>query len=167
MCGLPNVGKSSFMNKITHGNVDVQPYTFTTKFLFVGHCDYKYLRWQVIDTPVILYHSLEDRNTIEMQAIIAFAHLTCSMLYFCDISEQCGYTIEQQCSLFQSIKPLFANKQLIMVVNKVDQQPWDTLDPEKKEMIEALSQDSNCSLMSISNITENGVSEVNPWHFGS
>ena len=113
MCGLPNVGKSSFMNKITRGNVDVQPYAFTTKSLFVGHCDHQYLRWQVIDTPGILDHSLEERNTIEMQAIIALAHLTCSVLYFVDISEQCGYTIDQQCSLFRSIKPLFANKQLI------------------------------------------------------
>ncbi|EJK62795.1 hypothetical protein THAOC_16580 [Thalassiosira oceanica] len=59
MCGLPNVGKSSFMNKITRANVDVQPYAFTTKSLFVGHTDYKYLRWQVIDTPGILDHSLE------------------------------------------------------------------------------------------------------------
>lgn len=160
MCGLPNVGKSSFMNKITRGNVDVQPYAFTTKSLFVGHCDYKYLRWQVIDTPGILDHSLEERNTIEMQAIIALAHLTCSVLYFCDPSEQCGYTVEQQCSLFRSIKPLFANKQLIIVVNKVDQQPWETLDPEKKEMIEALAKDANCSLMTMSNISEHGVSEV-------
>jgi len=160
MCGLPNVGKSSFMNKITRGNVDVQPYAFTTKSLFVGHCDYKYLRWQVIDTPGILDHSLEERNTIEMQAIIALAHLTCSVLYFCDISEHCGYSIEQQCSLFKSIKPLFANKQLILVVNKVDEQPWETLDPEKKEMIEALAKDSNCSLMTMSNKSEHGVSEV-------
>jgi nucleolar GTP-binding protein len=160
MCGLPNVGKSSFMNKITRGNVDVQPYAFTTKSLFVGHCDYKYLRWQVIDTPGILDHSLEERNTIEMQAIIALAHLTCSVLYFCDISEHCGYTIEQQCSLFKSIKPLFANKQLIIVVNKVDEQPWETLDAEKKEMIEALAKDVNCSLMTMSNISEHGVSEV-------
>jgi nucleolar GTP-binding protein len=51
VCGLPNVGKSSWMNKVTRANVDVQPYAFTTKSLFVGHCDYKYLRWQVIDTP--------------------------------------------------------------------------------------------------------------------
>lgn len=160
MCGLPNVGKSSFMNKITRGNVDVQPYAFTTKSLFVGHCDYKYLRWQVIDTPGILDHSLEERNTIEMQAIIALAHLTCSVLYFCDISEHCGYTIEQQCSLFRSIKPLFANKQLILVVNKVDQQPWETLDAEKKEMIEDLATDANCSLMTMSNVSEHGVSEV-------
>jgi hypothetical protein len=83
MCGLPNVGKSSFMNKITRGNVGVQPLAFTTKSLFVGHCDYKYLRLQVIDTPGILDHSLEDHNAIEIQAIIALAHLTCSVLYFC------------------------------------------------------------------------------------
>mmetsp|Transcript_42733 Transcript_42733/g.103353 ORF Transcript_42733/g.103353 Transcript_42733/m.103353 type:complete len:660 (+) Transcript_42733:276-2255(+) len=160
MCGLPNVGKSSFMNKITRGNVDVQPYAFTTKSLFVGHCDYKYLRWQVIDTPGILDHSLEQRNTIEMQAIIALAHLTCSVLYFCDPSEQCGYTVEQQCSLFRSIKPLFANKQLIIVVNKVDQLPWDEVQPEKREMIEDLARDANCSIMTMSNISEHGVSAV-------
>ena len=160
MCGLPNVGKSSFMNKITRGNVDVQPYAFTTKSLFVGHCDYKYLRWQVIDTPGILDHPLEERNTIEMQAIIALAHLTCSVLYFVDISEQCGYTVEQQCSLFRSIKPLFANKQLIIVVNKVDVQPFETLELEKKSLVEALATDSNCSLMTMSNLSEHGVSEV-------
>ena len=64
---FPNVGKSSFMNKVTRADVEVQPYAFTTKSLFVGHMDYKYLRWQVIDTPGILDHSLEERNTIEMQ----------------------------------------------------------------------------------------------------
>lgn len=56
VCGYPNVGKSSFMNKVTRADVDVQPYAFTTKSLFVGHMDYKYLRWQVIDTPGILDH---------------------------------------------------------------------------------------------------------------
>lgn len=149
------------MNKITRANVDVQPYAFTTKSLFVGHCDYRYLRWQVIDTPGILDHSLEERNTIEMQAITALAHLTCSVLYFIDISEHCGYTVEQQCSLFRSIKPLFANKELIIVVNKIDVQPWETLDAEKKEMIEELTRDSpNCSFMTMSNMSEKGVSEV-------
>eukprot|EP00571_Detonula_confervacea_P002392 CAMPEP_0172313024 /NCGR_PEP_ID=MMETSP1058-20130122/19130_1 /TAXON_ID=83371 /ORGANISM="Detonula confervacea, Strain CCMP 353" /LENGTH=732 /DNA_ID=CAMNT_0013026607 /DNA_START=128 /DNA_END=2326 /DNA_ORIENTATION=- len=162
MCGLPNVGKSSFMNKITRANVDVQPYAFTTKSLFVGHTDYKYLRWQVIDTPGILDHSLEERNTIEMQAITALAHLTCSVLYFMDISEQCGFTIEQQCNLFRSIQPLFANKQLIVVINKIDAQPWDTLETDRKEMIENLIKESgpNTSMLHMSNITEEGVSQV-------
>jgi nucleolar GTP-binding protein len=44
ICGYPNVGKSSFMNTITRAQVDTQDYAFTTKSLFVGHMDYKYLR---------------------------------------------------------------------------------------------------------------------------
>jgi len=162
MCGLPNVGKSSFMNKITRANVDVQPYAFTTKSLFVGHTDYKYLRWQVIDTPGILDHSLEERNTIEMQAITALAHLTCSVLYFMDISEHCGYTIEAQCNLFRSIQPLFANKQLVVVINKIDVQSWETLDEEHKNMIETLVKESgpNTTMLHMSNVSEEGVSQV-------
>jgi nucleolar GTP-binding protein len=96
VCGYPNVGKSSFMNKVTRADVDVQPYAFTTKSLFVGHLDYKYLRWQVIDTPGILDHPLEEMNTIEMQSITALAHLRSCVLYFMDLSEQCGYTVEAQ-----------------------------------------------------------------------
>jgi len=80
LTGYPNVGKSSFMNIVTNANVDVQPYAFTTKSLFVGHLDYNYVRWQVIDTPGILDHPLEERNTIEMTAITALAHLPAAVL---------------------------------------------------------------------------------------
>lgn len=38
--GFPNVGKSSFMNKITNANVDVQDYPFTTQSLFIGHTQF-------------------------------------------------------------------------------------------------------------------------------
>ena len=41
IAGYPNVGKSSFMNKVTCANVEVQPYAFTTKSLYVGHMDHK------------------------------------------------------------------------------------------------------------------------------
>lgn len=57
--------------------MDVQPYAFTTKSLFVGHTDYKYLRWQVIDTPGILDRPLEERNTIEMQVSLPRPYLLC------------------------------------------------------------------------------------------
>ena len=83
VCGFPNVGKSSFVNKVTRADVEVQPYAFTTKSLFVGHLDHRYLRWQVVDTPGILDHPLEDRNTIEMQAITALAHLRCVYVCVC------------------------------------------------------------------------------------
>ena len=62
------------MNKVTRADVDVQPYAFTTKALFVGHMDHRLLRWQVVDTPGILDRPLEERNTIEMQAMQIMAH---------------------------------------------------------------------------------------------
>ena len=65
---------------------------------------------QVVDTPGILDHPLEERNTIEMQAITALAHLRAAVLYVMDVSEQCGHNLEQQLELFNSIRPLFANK---------------------------------------------------------
>jgi nucleolar GTP-binding protein len=71
VCGYPNVGKSSFVNAVSRADVEVQPYAFTTKSLYVGHVDYKYMRWQVIDTPGILDRPLDERNTIEMQVISA------------------------------------------------------------------------------------------------
>lgn len=159
ICGFPNVGKSSFINKITRADVEVQPYAFTTKSLYVGHTDYKYLRWQVIDTPGILDHSLEERNTIEMQAITALAHLRAAVLYVMDPSEQCGYSIEQQIELFNNIKPLFVNKPLLICTNKVDVIRLDDLPTEKAEQFKVF-EESGIPLLSMSTLTEEGVMDV-------
>uniref|UniRef100_A0AAV1TWY3 Nucleolar GTP-binding protein 1 n=1 Tax=Peronospora matthiolae TaxID=2874970 RepID=A0AAV1TWY3_9STRA len=158
--GFPNVGKSSFMNKVTRADVDVQPYAFTTKALYVGHLDYKYLRWQVIDTPGILDHALEDRNTIEMQAVTALAHLQASVLFFMDISEQCGFTIEQQLSLFENIRPLFANKPLVLVCNKIDQMRFDALSDDHQSMINTAVEETKAKFFTMSNHSEENVMEV-------
>lgn len=64
----------------------------------------------MVDTPGILDHPLEERNTIEMQAITALAHLRAAVLYVMDVSEQCGHTLQEQLELFNSIRPLFTNK---------------------------------------------------------
>ncbi|KAJ7980779.1 Nucleolar GTP-binding protein 1 [Quillaja saponaria] len=135
ICGYPNVGKSSFINKITRADVDVQPYAFTTKSLFIGHTDYKYLRYQVIDTPGILDRPFEDRNIIEMCSITALAHLRAAVLFFLDISGSCGYSISQQAALFHSIKSLFMNKPLIIVCNKTDLQPLDGISEEERKLV--------------------------------
>lgn len=80
-----------------------EAFRFDSKFLlFYGR--------QVVDTPGILDHPLEERNTIEMQAITALAHLRAAVLYVMDVSEQCGHTLQEQLELFNSIRPLFTNK---------------------------------------------------------
>jgi len=161
ICGYPNVGKSSFLKSVTRADVDVQPYAFTTKSLFVGHFDYKYLRFQAIDTPGILDHPLEEMNTIEMQSITAIAHLRSAILYFMDLSEQCGYSVSAQLALFNSIKPLFANKLVFVVVNKTDVMKPEDLDPElQKELNDVLTQNSSTELLQLSCVTNEGVQEV-------
>jgi len=159
ICGTPNVGKSSFMNKVTRTEVEVQPYAFTTKSLFVGHMDYKYLRWQVIDTPGILDHALEQRNTIEMQSITALAHLKACVLFFMDLSGQCGYSIKEQSNLFHSIKPLFSNKPCVLVINKIDVMRPEDLNPEDKALIDEI-ENSGATIVLSSCYTDEGVMDV-------
>jgi nucleolar GTP-binding protein len=122
--------------------------------------DYRYLRWQVVDTPGILDHPLDERNTIEMQAITALAHLRCTVLYFIDISEECGFPISAQVALFESIKPLFSNKELIVVVNKIDVIGLDAISPENQALIHGLSESAGVEVMQMSNVSEEGVSNV-------
>ncbi|KAL6717213.1 Nucleolar GTP-binding protein 1 [Lecanora helva] len=160
ICGYPNTGKSSFLRNVTRADVDIQPYAFTTKSLFVGHFDYKYLRFQAIDTPGILDHPLEEMNTIEMQSITAIAHLRSAILYFMDLSEQCGYSVTAQLALFQSIKPLFANKLVFVVINKIDLMKPEDLDAETKAKLDSVLKSGQVELLQLSCTTLEGVSEV-------
>ncbi|KAF8374366.1 nog-1, partial [Pristionchus pacificus] len=159
LCGFPNVGKSSFINTVTRADVEVQPYAFTTKALYVGHLDYKFLRWQVIDTPGILDQPLEERNTIEMQAVTALAHLKAAILYVMDISEQCDKTLAEQIHLFESIRPLFANKPVLVALNKTDIITRAELPAEKEAMLAALEKDG-VPLLEMSTVSKTGVVEI-------
>ncbi|EOD51613.1 Nucleolar GTP-binding protein [Neofusicoccum parvum] len=160
ICGYPNVGKSSFLRNISRADVDVQPYAFTTKSLFVGHFDHKMLRFQAIDTPGILDHPLEEMNTIEMQSITAIAHLRSAILYFMDLSEQCGYSVSAQIQLFHSIKPLFNNKLVFIVVNKTDLMKPEDLDAETQEKLQGMLKSGEVELLQLSCTTTEGVMAV-------
>ncbi|KAK3075631.1 Nucleolar GTP-binding protein 1 [Teratosphaeriaceae sp. CCFEE 6253] len=160
ICGYPNVGKSSFLKNISRADVDVQPYAFTTKSLFVGHFDYKMLRFQAIDTPGILDHPLEEMNTIEMQSITAIAHLRSAILYFMDLSEQCGYSVAAQMALFKSIKPLFANKLVFIVINKIDVTRPEDLDAESQAELQELLKSGNVEMLQLSCTTTEGLMNV-------
>ncbi|CAL1529983.1 unnamed protein product [Lymnaea stagnalis] len=157
--GFPNVGKSSFINKISRADVEVQPYAFTTKSLYVGHTDYKYLRWQVIDTPGILDHPIEERNSIEMQAVAALIHIRAVVLHIVDISEQCGHTLEEQLALYRNIKPSFSNRPIIIVINKIDVIKPEELPEEKKKVIAEFQAEGE-PVLEMSTLTEEGVMAV-------
>jgi len=161
LTGFPNVGKSSFINKITRANVEVQNYAFTTKSLYVGHMDYNYLRWQVIDSPGVLDRPLEDRNTIEMTAITALAHLHACVIFIIDLSPHCKYSIADQCHLFRSLKPLYIKKPVLVVCNKTDLRRVSQLSPEDQQNIASLATEGgNITTMEMSNATEENIMDV-------
>lgn len=160
ICGYPNVGKSSFLRCITKADVEVQPYAFTTKSLYVGHFDYKYLRFQAIDTPGILDRPTEEMNNIEMQSIYAIAHLRSCVLYFMDLSEQCGFTVEAQVKLFHSIKPLFANKSVMVVINKTDIIGPEDLDEERAQLLQTVRDQDGVEIMTASCQLDENIMDV-------
>lgn len=169
--GYPNVGKSSFLNNVTKADVDVQNYPFTTQSLFVGHTEYKYTDWQVIDTPGLLDRPISERNTIEMQAITALAHLNACILYFIDISEHCGYTIADQIKLFKNIRKLFytvdpdtqetiVSKPIVLVLTKIDVTGWEEVSQENKDLITETAEESKAFVVKMSNTEKVGIEEV-------
>lgn len=63
-------------------------------------------------------------------------------------------------NLFESIKPLFTNKPLIVVANKVDVLRLDDLPPEKRTLLEPLEKDDNIPVLEMSTSNLEGVIEV-------
>jgi nucleolar GTP-binding protein len=120
IAGFPNVGKSQFLTRISKAEPEVAAYPFTTKGIEVGIHEARYRRYQVIDTPGLLDRELGDRNRIEMQAVTALKHLANAILFILDPSETCGYHMESQLRLLDSVRELFPGVPILVVENKVD-----------------------------------------------
>jgi nucleolar GTP-binding protein len=77
-------------------------------------------RFQVIDTPGLLDRELEERNAIERQAILALKYLTHVILFVIDPTETCGYTLEKQTALLESVQRGFGGVEIIIAESKSD-----------------------------------------------
>lgn len=95
-----------------------------------------------------------------MQAVTALAHLNACILFLMDISETCGYTIDQQISLFNNIKPLFQAKPLVIVLTKIDLCKYTELEKKQREQIEALAKETNAYMIQMSNESGDGITDV-------
>uniref|UniRef100_A0AC35FSF1 Nucleolar GTP-binding protein 1 n=1 Tax=Panagrolaimus sp. PS1159 TaxID=55785 RepID=A0AC35FSF1_9BILA len=91
-----------------------------------------------------------------MQAVTALAHLKASVLFMMDVSEQCDHTIEEQINLFESIRPLFANKPVFVGLNKVDIIRRGEIAPEKQALLEKLEK-NDIPICELSTVSKEGV----------
>ena len=121
VAGYPNVGKTSFINRVTNARNEIASYPFTTTELHVGHLEREYVRYQLIDTPGLLDRPADERNDVERQAVSALTHLGDAVLFFVDASGNCGYPIETQLALRDDVKDRFRDVPVVTVCNKMDE----------------------------------------------
>ena len=122
VAGYPNVGKSSFVNRVTRADNEIAHYPFTTRGVHVGHFDRDRVRYQIIDTPGLLDRPEDDRNDIERQAVSALEHLGDAVIFLVDASEACGYPLSAQLALRDAVAARFRerNVPVLTVNNKSD-----------------------------------------------
>ncbi|MFB6303835.1 MAG: NOG1 family protein [Haloferacaceae archaeon] len=119
VAGYPNVGKSSFVNRVTRARNEVASYPFTTKEVAVGHVERDRVRYQLVDTPGLLDRPPAERNDIERAAASAIAHVADAVLFLVDASEECGYPLDAQLELRDAIDEEF-DVPVVTVCNKSD-----------------------------------------------
>ena len=120
VAGYPNVGKSSFVNRVTNASNETATYPFTTTEIRLGHIERDHIRYQLVDTPGLLDRPLEDRNEIESQAVSALEHLADAVLVMVDASGECGYPLGVQLELRDALAERFADVPVLTVCNKSD-----------------------------------------------
>jgi nucleolar GTP-binding protein len=120
VAGYPNVGKSSFVNRVTNASNETATYPFTTTEIRLGHIERDHIRYQLVDTPGLLDRPPEDRNEIESQAVSALEHLADAVLVVVDASGECGYPIGVQLELRDALAARFADVPVLTVCNKSD-----------------------------------------------
>ena len=120
VCGAPNVGKSAFIRALSSGNMEVNHYPFTTKQIHIGHFHHRRLQHQMVDTPGLLDRPMDERNSIELQAIAALEHVGSLVLFLVDKTETCGMSWEDQMSLLEDVERLLPGTELLVVSSKAD-----------------------------------------------
>lgn len=119
IAGAPNVGKSSLLRRLTGAEPRVESYPFTTKQLLLGYLELNHARVQVVDTPGLLDRSFEEMRQEERQCILALKHLANLVVFLFDVTETCGYPLEEQLRIYRSIQRNF-QVEILPVINKGD-----------------------------------------------
>ena len=127
--GYPNVGKSTFMRNLTGSEVKIASYPFTTQSILIGHTNIKYQKYQIIDSPGLLDRAMEQRNKIELEAVLAIKELADVILFLVDPTQD----ISAQVSLLKEVSSSFESP-VFVAINKADIVPNEVLEAAQKQV---------------------------------
>ncbi len=120
IAGMPQVGKSTLVRRLSTAEPEVSPFPFTTKNIILGHLFIDHLRVQVLDTPGILDRPLSELNEIERRAVSAIRFLGDMLIFLVDPRRESYYPLESQIGLLRTVRAIFRGKVLLVAVNKID-----------------------------------------------
>jgi nucleolar GTP-binding protein len=123
VAGAPHVGKSSLVSRITNRKIEIGTYPFTTKKINAGDIVVRGTRIVVFDTPGLLDRPLERRSSIEKKAIAALRYLSNLVVFLIDPTEKAGYSVEFQNTIYESIRPLVSEGDVIKLYTHADEIP--------------------------------------------
>ncbi len=119
IAGMPNVGKSSLLSKLTGNEPKVAIYPFTTQTISIGYMQLNNQKIQIIDTPGILDRPMEERNEMEIKSILSLRDIKGVIIFLIDPTGHSSYTMEQQENLYKEVKQRFTSP-IIRVQTKAD-----------------------------------------------
>jgi len=127
IAGMPQVGKSTLVRRISSATPEVSPFPFTTKNVILGHLKIGFHKIQIMDTPGILDREIEEMNEIELKAVIAIRSTKSPIIFVVDPSKDSYYPFERQLNVLKSIINFVDKTNLFVVLNKVDKVDSNTL----------------------------------------
>ncbi len=135
VAGMPQVGKSTLVSKLSTAKPEIASYPFTTKNIIIGH---KIIdparRIAFIDTPGILDRPLEERNEIELKAIYALKYLADKTIFLVDVSVNAYYSLKEQLNVLEDVLKIVGDKPVIVCINKIDISTRESIEKAKKEL---------------------------------
>jgi GTP-binding protein len=154
--GLPNAGKSTFINKITNAKSKTGNYEFTTLSPVLGAVSYNYDNFIIADIPGIISGASEGHGL----GLKFLRHIERSkiIIYLIDTSSDVGNVYKTLIHEIESYNPEILEKYSIVVLNKTDIVTKSDL-LEKIETIKKERGDKSENIYCVSSIT-NDIKDV-------
>jgi GTP-binding protein len=149
--GLPNAGKSTFINKITNANSKTGNYEFTTLSPVLGSVNYNYDNFIMADIPGIISGASEGHGL----GLKFLRHIERSkmIIYLIDASSNVESVYKTLIHEIDSYNPEILKKYSIVILNKTDLITKDDL-LKKIDLMRKIRDDESENIYCVSSIAE-------------